>query len=233
MCKNKFMVVNMKTCAKSIISIILGFTSNYGIAQTYNDFNIKGGSLIQKGIGPSINQTNQRLEIVIPANSKQKPEDNVFNAVYQSTCFVQGDFDIQTDYFLLNAPVSSGVRLALTIEGSIDPVTVQRTSFSTHDSKPAGEYYVVNIGDTLAMTETTDRYGKLRLKKEGDTITGFFYDKVLKNWTAIGSGTANTEHLSFGLAAWSHDAFFDKKYTKIAFDNVFVTKGVYCQFMGN
>lgn len=193
-----------------------------GIAQTvYDDFNLKQWTFIKEGVGPKLNEANQRLEITLPGNSKDGP-NAIFFAGYKSNCELTGNFDIQVDYSLLKLPAYSGLRVGITIP---NVVTVARESFSQHDDGfPAGDYYLVG-GATNVWVPTSDKKGKLRLVRTDTSVSGYYFDAASLNWTLISSTPVTTDTVKFQLWAWSHNNRFDKKTVAVAFDNVVVNSG--------
>ncbi len=135
------------------------------------------------GYGPTIAETNQRLEINIASYSADDPSLGAFFAGYSSVCNIRGDFDIQVDYNLLTWPYANGVRVGLgAIRNNVgNPPpdtfgTVERTSFGYSNDFPGypREVYLTDFSDGWIVTETTDQSGKLRLMRSGNILTQGF-----------------------------------------------------------
>src|SRR4030095_4321283 len=150
-----------------------------GFAQVvYDNFNNASRSrwnVLADGLGPDSEETNRRLEIVLPADSIESPV-SLFDGIsvgYLSVCRLQGDFDIRVSYALLEFPAFNGVRVGLgAVESGQGAFSVERTSFSQHDYLPPGEVYLT--GFPVIQVPTTDTQGKLRLVREGHTATGYY-----------------------------------------------------------
>ena len=210
------------------LSLVVNPLSVFAI--TYDDFddntlNTGLWEAITEG-GPIIEETNQRVEVTFPSDSTGDP----FVGVYQSICNLNGDFDIQVDYQFLVWPPNNGVRTALYAEGI---GSAQRTSFSTHDSQPTGEYYLIDFGyGGSNLTPTTNQSGTLRLVRTGNQITAYYLDSS-SGWVEIAAHSPiTTGDVFFQIAVWSHDSKFDDQEVKVAFDNFIVNEGqlVDCNF---
>jgi hypothetical protein len=173
------------------------------------------------GSGPTIDETNQRVEITIPAASSGE----LFGAGYSSICKLRGDFDIHVDYELLVWPSANGVRMGLSAGGRHGHM--ERVSFSSSDFpvKPR-EVYLTHFDDGVhGITATSDLSGKLRLVRNGSMQTGYYFDSGSGNWIAIHSASVTTADTSFSIGAWSGDNCFANQKVKIAFDNLVVNRG--------
>jgi len=78
-----------------------------------------------------ISETNQRVEISIPASASQYQTRYGYGASYGSKCAVRGDFDIQVRFQLPTWPAGSGVRVGLGAG-----MAVERDSFSVVEGGP-------------------------------------------------------------------------------------------------
>ena len=197
-----------------------------GFAQVvYDDFNHPRWKIVTDGSGPESEETNRRLEIVLPADSRGTTSD-VFGVSYDSVCRLRGDFDIRVSYALLEFPALNGVRVGLGVHepGQFSQV-VERTSFSQHDALPPGEVYLTDFGGVIEVP-TTDTSGRLRLVRKGKTLTGYYFDAISGDWQSISSVTYTANEVHFAIAAWSHDLFFDDKRVRVAFDQVVIRRGV-------
>ncbi len=171
-----------------------------------------------EGSGPLVAETNQRLEITLPATSHETGA-GVFKGRITSVCKVQGDFDMMVNYELLNWPSNNGVRLGL---GAIG--TVERVS-RANSEPPAGEYYAANFGGSSTITSTAHTSGTLRMTRSGDTLA-VYYRTPDGQWMQIASEPGHTtQNVYFDLALWSHDAFFANQIVKAAFDDFTLAQG--------
>lgn len=182
----------------------------------------------QWGVGPTVSEVNNHLEITIPQNSQNGPAD-VFGAGYTSNCLLAGDFDIQVDYALMAWPSTNGVRVGLTTataDGYAGGI-VERVSLGPPSDIPEAprETYLVHFANDIArgFVATSDLTGKLRLVRSGNAQTGYYYHA--NDWVELFSGYAPTSAVEFTLQAWSHNGKFSNQEVKIAFDNFKVNQG--------
>jgi len=192
----------------------------------YDHFDHPRWEIFTDGSGPRIIERNQRLEMLLPASSTESPAGG-FSGNYVSVCKLRGDFDIRVSYALLEFPAFNGVRVGLVVQESdqVSPAAVERTSFSQHDALSPGEVYLTDFGG-VTQVSTTDTRGRLRLTREGNTLTGYYFDTNVKDWQSISSATYITNDVHFSIAAWSHDYAFDDQRVRVAFDNVHIQRGV-------
>jgi hypothetical protein len=179
-------------------------------------------SIELKDNGPTASETNQRLEITLPAESA----GDDFAAWYDSACQLRGDYDIQVDYEVLTWPLASGVRLGLTDNHA----NMHRVSSGRQPNDyPGGPDLYMTIYDTpdhvVGITPTSDLSGKLRLGREGDTISTYYFSNGEWTLDASNSGSSYSDDTPFALGAWSADSVFTGQEVKIAFDNLIINKG--------
>ena len=176
-------------------------------------------------IGPKNCRKNQRLEILLPASSTESSAGG-FSGNNVSVCRLQGDFDIRVYYTVPKFPAFNGVRVALVVaqSGQVPPAAVERTSFSQHDALSPGEFYLTDFGG-VTRVPTTDKHGRLRLMRKGNTLTGYYFDAKLNDWKSISSASYTTNDVYFSIAAWSHNSFFDDNQVTVTFDGVIIASG--------
>lgn len=198
----------------------------FGFARVeYDFFDHPRWEIFTDGSGPRIIERNQRLEILLPASSAESGGGG-FSGNYLSVCRLRGDFDIRVTYALLNFPAFNGVRVGLVVSesGQVSSAAVERTSFSQHDALSPGEAYLTDFGGVTRVS-TTDKRGRLRLMRTGNTLTGYYFDHNFKEWKSISSASYTINDVYFSIAAWSHDAYFDDKEVRVAFDSVIINQG--------
>ena len=172
------------------------------------------------GSGPTLAETNQRLEMRLPANAAGDP----FGAEVTSACQVAGDFDVQVDYLLATWPQANGVRLGLAVNPGDSKVA--RISFVGGDGVPGypGEVYLTHFADGLnGITGTSDLSGKLRLVRAGGTLTGYYFGGG--NWVTLHSGPVTGAAVTVVLRSWSHSQVFKHEEVRVVFDNYRVNRG--------
>jgi hypothetical protein len=136
--------------------------------------------------GSTVVETNQRLEISLAPGGPG-------GAGVISSCSLNGDFDVQVDYALINWPPMNAYGLSL---GAIDlGGSIFRNSGGTQSPL---EFYTMVAGGSAAQLPTTDTAGKLRLVRSGSVLSGFFLNG--STWTQVGSGSVSTSATRFSLS---------------------------------
>lgn len=192
--------------------------NNFAIGPIYEDFNDNSINtnkwiLSQYGNGPSVKETNKRLEINIPYLSN----GSSFGAGYETKCRLKGDFDIRVDYNLLNWPYNNGVSTGFWLD-SIG--SVERISF---EGKEKYIVYSASNDKIIGESETNHNSGKLRLVRRSNIVKGYYYNG--SGWEFLGSITSTTNDIPFLIGAWSSDYIFADKDVKVALDNVVINYG--------
>jgi hypothetical protein len=141
-------------------------------------------------------------------------------AYYMTQDLYTGDFDARVGFQLLNWPSANGVRVGLSVgvwqNAERDSVVYQ------NDGRDA---YVMSLWPGLAIRDTTDRSGILRLVRNGNAMSGFFWDSNLSDWVQIGSSIYPAGDKYFTLAVWTDNTLFARMDVAVAFDNFSVTPG--------
>ncbi|MCL6597644.1 MAG: IPT/TIG domain-containing protein, partial [Alicyclobacillus macrosporangiidus] len=184
----------------------------------YDDFNDNqiDSSKWSVGNDPNTNveEINGRLELSISPNAS----GTAFAAGISSLCAVSGDYDIEVEYSLLTWPNGNGVRLGLGTTASC----MERTSLGT------GQEAYLTDSDSLGhgpVVWTNDQNGKLRIKRTGSTVTGYYYSNEISGWVEAGTySNTNPGPTTFVLQIWSHDGIFAPQGSEIrvALDNISV-----------
>lgn len=178
------------------------------------------------GSGPSIAETNQRLEIRHPADAAGDP----FGAEAVSVCQLAGDFDIQVDYLLTAWPSANGIRVGLVVNPSDSKVV--RVSFASGDGIPGypNEVYLTHFADGVrGVTGTGDASGTLRLVRLGGLLTGYYLGA--EGWVTLHTGPVTGDDVRVALRSWGHSQVFKHVEVRVAFDNFRIHRGeVICPF---
>jgi len=170
------------------------------------------------GSGVTITETNQRLEITLPATAHETGA-GVFGSGLTSGCKVQGDFDLMVDYALLNWPSNNGVRIGLGAIGAVERVS------RANNEPPAGEHYAADFQGNTVITGTTHTSGTLRMTRTGDVLTAY-YRNPDGQWVQIYTENGHTtQNIYFDFSVWSHDAYFANQAVQVAFDNFTLAQG--------
>ena len=193
-----------------------------------NDINIDRWTYFTNSSQPTLEEVNGRIEMSLPATSEDGP-GGVFGAWLESRCRLKGDFDIQTDYQLLEWPEANGVRIGLGLNlTNLGYITfAERVSFGGNDlNSPSGrETYLADFGPggIHGIVDTTDQSGKLRILRNGSNVSGYYWSS--DKWSLIHQREVSTDDIEIILAAWSHNWTFADKRVSIAFDNLVINEG--------
>jgi hypothetical protein len=171
------------------------------------------------GEGPTLAEVNNRLEMTIPATST----GNL--GVFLSANFdIKGDFDEQVDFNLLSFPAGNGI--SFTMSGPVQ-FHIGRTSWQMEPGVWRHVYYVWCLGTDIGWDETTDTSGKMRLKRTGNKMEGFYWNN--NTWKLLGSYTdpqlGGPGGVGFGLG---QNGPFSGQLVKIAFNNYQLTNQDIC-----
>jgi len=177
-----------------------------------------------EGSGPEVSQTEQGIIITFPGSSRESSRGE-FRGAYASTCELSGDFDIQVDYSLLNFPKKNGARVGLYLSGQSKNIIVEFVSFSSREQGWQGEHYVTHFNDEIIAIPTKDTSGALRLIRDGNTISGYYFDAKLNLWQRISSSSVTTRKMGVSAQMWSHDYCFNDKTVQVALENLVVNRG--------
>jgi hypothetical protein len=177
------------------------------------------------GQGPMVAEVNNRLEMTIPANSSGDLGVWFVPKFFINGEFgIKGDFDEQVDFNLLNFPAGNGI--SFTLSGHMQ-FHIGRTSWQMQPGEWRHVYYVQCLGDTIAYSETTDTSGKLRLKRTGNKMEGFYWKN--NAWQLLGTHTDPSFDVQDGVGmALGQNGPFSGQLVKIAFNNYQLTNQYIC-----
>jgi hypothetical protein len=179
------------------------------------------------GQGPTLAEVNHRLEITFPASSTGDFLGFwIVPQFFTAGKFgIKGDFDEQVDFNLLNWPAGNGI--AFTMSGPMQ-FHIGRTSWPDQPGGWREVYYVWCLGSAIAWVETTDTLGKLRLKRTGNTMEGFYWRN--NAWQLLGSHTSSLfgEQDGVGFSAGGNGQTFLGQLVKIGCNNYQLTNQYIC-----
>lgn len=170
------------------------------------------------GTGPTVRETNGRMEITFPADSSG---DLLMAGV--SGFFLAGDFDAQVDFDLLEWPTANGFNVSISTGVQF---SISRFSYNFWE----GEGYLVFSRGTLIHESASGASGKLRLKRTGTTMEAFYWQN--NAWKSMGTYTADEFAGQTGISLNSdcgNPSRFTGALVKVGFDNFQVTN----QYIGN
>jgi len=210
-------------------------------AQTlYDNFTPKWRE-IQVGSGTAFRPLHNQAEFAI-GGSAQGAGADFFARGLASTCVVSGDFDLRVSYRLLDWPSGNGVRMALylgdptRIDDESQGIFVERDSYGAADGGPREVYVFFAGADIVQEVDTSDTAGRLRVTREGSTVTGYY--RTGTSWERLSSIDLGTQQdFRFSILLYSHDSVFADMPVSAAFDNAIVVKGsfkgAFCPFAAN
>src|SRR6267378_5734373 len=207
------------------------------LATLGDNFNSSLWVATQAGFGPSVIAANQTVKVSFPTNSANDPSLGIFGAGLSSRCTVNGDFDVQIGFRLVNWTFSNGVRVGLAstpgaffasaFSNTNPPFAVERISFGNPINDFPGlprEAYLTHFLDAVqGVTPTSDLSGSLRLTRTSGLETGYYMSSG--NWITIHTGPSITQEIHLNIVAWSHDYAFEHTFVKVAFDDFTLNRG--------
>lgn len=160
----------------------------------------------------SISQTGGQLVMTQSANSYIPASGIYYEATLKFNFNIIGDYTAQVDYYLTSWPEDNATRMGIRTTG----IAVERISDSSFITYAEG-YLTDSLGRLQSVT-TSDSSGKLMVKREGDTVSGFYFDSNFSEWKMIGSYyySASQAGDALELSIWP---WFNNKDVSIAFDN--------------
>jgi dipeptidyl aminopeptidase/acylaminoacyl peptidase len=177
------------------------------------------------GSGPSIAETNGRLEVSFPSGTLNDPVAGYASAGVAAACHLLGDFDIQVDYQLLQWPPQSGVNVDFDtfaiVNGSYGDVYGMfvfdpggGTGISTHFPGPLNTF-----------VPASEPSGTLRFVRVGTTLTA--YRLTPSGWSPLQSISDPANEIDVNLNVFSNAAQFSHPDVKVAYDNFRVSSGTF------
>jgi Tol biopolymer transport system component len=160
------------------------------------------------GTGISATVTNQRLEIAVQPDAQPSPFDPLILAGLRGSCLLHGDYDIQSDFSLLDWPAANGTFL--------DIVADANGNMGLYGGAPDAYATFFNIPDD-ATASTTDTSGAFRLVRSGSTLSGYYLHDGA--WTLLKSASTTTIDTSYILLAGTYPPAFSRQFVRVAFDN--------------
>ena len=182
------------------------------------------GSSFVTGSGPSIAETNGRLEVSMPSDTLNDPILGFANAGVGAQCHLLGDFDIQVDYQLLQWPPQSGVNV------DFDTFDIVNGSFGDIHGMfvfdPGGGTGIsTHFPGTNTFVPAPESSGTLRLVRVGTTLTA--YRLTPTGWSAIQGTSDVVNEIAMNLNVFSNARQFSHPDVKVAYDNFRVNSGTF------
>lgn len=219
-------------CAVVLIAVLVLASVSVGapltspLVDSFNDgiMNPLLWTLFIDGVGPTAVEKHGFVEVVIPADAHEAEAPHSFGGGFKSAKCLRGDFNVQVDYYLLDWPEGSGIRVGL----GLFPATtgqmgnVNRASYGRPEGGPT-DSYAADLQGSGGGVPTTHMSGSLRLARFGNKVTaGVLVDG---QWVEIHTGEFSTANYHFAFTAWGHNGSFAQKPVRVGFDNLVIRYG--------
>jgi DNA-binding SARP family transcriptional activator len=162
--------------------------------------------------GTAFDASGGRLEIAVAPDAKPDAQWNQVGGHVGTRCRFDGDFDARVDFELLQWPTASNVYAGLNAIYA-DSAVVR------HASSRWGDNYAAWVIPSNAGVELADRSGRLRLRREGATMTTYFWHDGA--WVRLARGTSRGSAV-LALQAQANGDEFARVPVRVAFDNFVV-----------
>jgi hypothetical protein len=183
------------------------------------------GQLFVQGNGPTISQANGQLEVDVPATTTNDPLLGYVTAGVNTQCRLNGDFDLQVDYRLLQWPATPGVNVDF---GTFSQANGGFEGYGLFVFDPGGLGTGVSTGfpgPVNTYVPDASSAGTLRFVRVGDTLTA--YRLVSGAWVPIQSIMDTQTDVGVSLNVFSNAAPGTHGDVKIAYDNFRITTGTF------
>jgi hypothetical protein len=159
----------------------------------------------------TIAEANQRLEFT---HSGDRTSLHSGFAGLFGRCKLSGDFDIEMSFDLIDWPPGSAGRISL----------VASPLFWMERISGDPEIYLANLGDGAVIENTSDMSGKLRLQREGSTVTASYHDG--SDWVEVDSRTgAPTGDVTFNITSSFDSGVANPETIVVAADDAIINAG--------
>jgi hypothetical protein len=177
------------------------------------------------GSGPSVSQTNGRLEVSIPSDTLNDPSAGFIDAGIGMQCHLLGNFDTQVDYQLLQWPAQSGVNVDFSTFTIVNGSFAETYGMFVFD--PGGGTGVsTNFpGPVNTFVPAPESSGMLRFVRVGTTLTA--YRLTPGGWSALQSTSEAANEVGVTLDLFSNAPQFSHPEVKVAYDNFRVNGGTF------
>ena len=177
------------------------------------------------GTGPSMAESNGRLEVSVPTDTLNDPTLGYVALSANAQCQVLGDFDTQVDYQLLQWPPQSGVNVDFDTVDVVDGGFGDGHGMFVFD--PGGGTGVsTNFpGGNNTFVPAPESSGTLRFVRVGTTLTA--YRLTPGGWSALQSTSDLADGVTVHLTVFSNAPQFSHPDVKVAYDNFRVNGGTF------
>jgi hypothetical protein len=180
-----------------------------------------------QGTGPSMTQTNGQLEITVPPATTNDPVLGYTDfGVLLNNCRLQGDFDVQTDYRLLEWPPAAGVNVDFNAVGFDTNGNYTGSAGMFVFDPGSGTGISSNFqGGANAFIPFAALSGTVRLTRVGDALTASYLNGGV--WTTLLTGSFTAPLASADMDVFSNAPPFSHPEVKVAYDNFRVNSGTF------
>jgi hypothetical protein len=176
-------------------------------------------------MGPPVEETGGRAVLTLAPDSTS---EWLVGSDLESTWRLQGPFDIQVDYALLDWPAHSSGMAGIVVRypsGGWDATV--RSSGRGQAPDGSDELYLFNHRNDECTCDspvaTTDNAGKLRVTRDADSVlTSYYWSAAANDWVAFNTRPVSAEGCQVVLLVW---AVVPEPGMQIAFDNFQVNSG--------
>ena len=183
------------------------------------------GQPFAQGNGPTISQTNSELEVSVPASTTNDPSTGYVSLGVNTQCRLNGDFDVQVDYRLLQWPPTPQVNVDFS---TFSQANGDFVGYGLFVFDPGGLGTGVSTGfpgPVNTYVPDASSAGTLRFARTGGTLTA--YRLVGGTWTPIQSITDTQTDVGVSLNVFSNAAPGTHGDVKVAYDNFKITNGTF------
>jgi Tol biopolymer transport system component len=183
------------------------------------------GSPFLTGTGPSISESNGRLEVSVPSDTLNDPTFGFVALSVNAQCHLLGDFDTQVDYQLLQWPPQSGVEVDFITNDIVNGSFGDGHGMFVFDPGGGTGISTAFPGPTNTFVPAPESSGTLRIVRIGTTLTA--YRLTPTGWSALQSTSDAANEVAVSLTVFSNVPQFSHPDVKVAYDNFRVNSGTF------
>jgi len=177
------------------------------------------------GTGPTIGAVNGKLEVDVPSTTVNDPSTGYVTVGVAAACYLNGDFDVQVDYNLLQWPPASDVNLDFDTFDIVDGMYGDVHGMFVFDPGSGTGVSTHFPGPINTFVSAPELSGSLRFVKVGSTLTA--YRLVDGAWSALQSTSDTASLVDVNLNVFSNATLLSHPDVKVAYDNVRVNSGTF------
>jgi hypothetical protein len=203
----------------NVASTTITMEGDYAVAGNFTLTNIYFGdigpgpwALTVAGQGIEATVIEEGIVVNIASDPVDAPDGEPFEVRGYAAHLLTGDFDVRMDYELTTWPQKSGVRVGIGVavpDMADESMVVERVSWYALEWPylPFREAYLVEFGrSAVGITSTGDLSGTLRIRREGETLTGYY--RTSEGWQELYEARWSTEDVRVWVGTWGHDCLF-------------------------